>query len=78
MMNAQIVSFHCVLKNKLGQVLSSSFNRDVINQLDVRGSNAGERRHFVVPAEEAYGPYDPKLVFESPRSKLPGGNPSSS
>jgi len=32
-MKAQIVSFHCVLKNKLGQILSSSFNQDVINQI---------------------------------------------
>jgi FKBP-type peptidyl-prolyl cis-trans isomerase SlyD len=31
-MKAQILSFHCVLKNKLGQTLSSSFNQDVINQ----------------------------------------------
>jgi FKBP-type peptidyl-prolyl cis-trans isomerase SlyD len=41
-MPAQIVSFHCVLKNKLGQVLSSSFNQDVINQLD--GSNPSDQR----------------------------------
>ena len=33
-MKAQIVSFHCVLKNRLGHVLSSSFNQDVINQLE--------------------------------------------
>ncbi|MCM2324647.1 MAG: FKBP-type peptidyl-prolyl cis-trans isomerase [Oligoflexia bacterium] len=40
-MKAQIVSFHCVLKNRLGQVLSSSFNRDVINQLEDSSSNEG-------------------------------------
>ena len=28
-MRVQIVSFHCVLKNKLGQFISSSFNQDV-------------------------------------------------
>lgn len=43
-MKAQIVSFHCVLKNKLGQVLSSSFNQDVINQLEEENSNSGDLR----------------------------------
>jgi len=38
-MKAQIVSFHCVLKNKLGQVLSSSFSHDVINQLDASSTD---------------------------------------
>lgn len=43
-MKAQIVSFKCVLKNKLGQVLSSSFNQDVINQVEVdHASNADPR-----------------------------------
>lgn len=43
-MKAQIVSFHCVLKNKLGQVLGSSFNQDVINQLDEATSKHGGQR----------------------------------
>src|SRR4051812_17212510 len=38
-MKAQIVSFHCVLKDKLGQILSSSFNQDVINQVEENNSN---------------------------------------
>jgi deoxyribodipyrimidine photolyase-like uncharacterized protein len=29
-MSIQVVSFHCVLKNKLGQIISSSFNNEVI------------------------------------------------
>ena len=29
-MKVQIVSFHCVLKNKLGQFISSTFNRDIL------------------------------------------------
>jgi len=93
-MNAQIVSFHCVLKNRLGHVLSSSFNRDVINQPALQGAEnhpeavhqrlrglaagiqnvrAGERRQFMVPAEEAYGPYDPGLVVEVRRAWLSEG-----
>src|SRR4051812_29727390 len=43
-MKAQIVSFNCVLKNKLGQVLSSSFNRDVINQLEEDARDVGNPR----------------------------------
>lgn len=85
-MKAQIVSFHCVLRNKLGQVLSTSFNRDVINQLEAEpgGSNRlcglaagiqnvqpGEKRQFMVPAEDAYGPYIPSLSMTLKRSELP-------
>lgn len=40
-MKAQIVSFHCVLKDKLGKVLSSSFNQNVINQLEDLGPSNG-------------------------------------
>ena len=29
-MKPQIVSFHCVLRNKLGKVISSTYNRDII------------------------------------------------
>ncbi|MFL5812584.1 MAG: peptidylprolyl isomerase [Bdellovibrionia bacterium] len=48
-MKAQIVSFKCVLKNKLGQVLSSSFNKDVINQIeeDNSGDNSTRLRGLV-------------------------------
>ena len=43
-MKAQIVSFHCVLKNKLGQVLGCSFNRDVVNQLEKTGSDSCKQK----------------------------------
>lgn len=43
-MKAQIVSFHCVLKDKLGQVLSSSFNQDVINQLESGQASGNDSR----------------------------------
>ena len=85
-MKAQIVSFHCVLKDQLGQVLGSSFNQDVINQLEssipeseqkLRGLVAGlqnvregEKRQFAVPATEAYGHYDPNLILTLRRSEL--------
>ncbi len=89
-MKAQIVSFHCVLKDKLGRVLSSSFNRDVINQLEAGASmegpglrglvagiqnvREGEKRRFTVSAEEGYGPYLPDLVVYVPRSELRKGD----
>lgn len=84
-MKAQIVSFHCVLKDKLGRVISSSFNHDVINQLEegsetLRGLieglqdvKEGERRQIFVPADQAYGFYDPGLVIEVPRRQLKRG-----
>lgn len=89
-MKTQIVSFHCVLKNKLGQVLSSSFNKDVINQLakspaaeseqklrglvaGIQNVRKGEKREISVPASEAYGLYDPKLVLKISRSDLLNG-----
>lgn len=85
-MRAQIISFHCIMKNKLGQVLSSSFNQDVINQRDIgndrlpglveglQSVQAGEKRRIVVPAENAYGPYDPTLIIELRRSELEYGD----
>lgn len=85
-MKAQIVSFHCVLKNKLGQVISSTFNRDVINQLEkgttklqglvngLQDVKKGEKRLIQVTADLAYGFYDPAFVFEVPRSELSQGS----
>lgn len=83
-MKAQIVSFHCVLKNPAGQVLSSTFNRDVITWMEgaaaqgqlqglvdgLQGLREGERRSIFLPAGQAYGFYDPALVLEIPRRKL--------
>jgi FKBP-type peptidyl-prolyl cis-trans isomerase SlyD len=85
-MRAQIISFHCVVKNKLGQVLSSSFNQDVINQRDMASDRlpglvdglqsvqAGEKRSILVSAERAYGTYDPRLIIELQRSELEYGD----
>lgn len=82
-MKAQIVSFHCVLKNVVGQVISQTFNRDVITQMPQGRSapmpalalglgelSAGERRHIPLPANEAYGLYDPRLALERSRHSL--------
>ena len=86
-MSAQIVSFRCVMKNKLGQVLGSSFNHDVINQLDsssgthdlegliagLQNVKEGEKRQIAVPAGLAYGLYNPELLIELRTSELNPG-----
>lgn len=81
-MNAQIVSFHCVVKDKMGRVISSTFNRDVLTYDEsqthvlaglVRGLqnlSKGEKRRIVVPANEAYGFYDPGQVLQCSREGL--------
>lgn len=125
-MKAQIISFHCVLRDPLGRVISSSFNHDVlartpetapnvVPEADTRaaslggaqaipqaindmhlvmtpqashfdfheplqglveglqGLKKGERRTIYVSAERAYGFYEPDLVMQVPRKKLPHG-----
>ena len=37
----------------------------------VQGMEEGETKTFTVPAEEAYGPHRPELVYEVPRSHIP-------
>jgi FKBP-type peptidyl-prolyl cis-trans isomerase SlyD len=84
-MKAQIVSFNCVLKNKLGKVISSTFNHDVITQAG-SGNNVlkgladgmqdlkkGEKRLISLSAEKAYGFYDPGKVIVCPRDELSRG-----
>lgn len=84
-MTAQIISFHCVLKNKLGAVLGRTFNQNVfsgvknapgaLRALDesIQGIRAGELRKVELSAEQAYGLYDTKLVIETERSRVPHG-----
>lgn len=81
-MAVQVVSFHCVLKNKFGKVLSSTFNQNVLthgpgNQFALNAlSDAlqnlrkGERRKVHVAAEDAYGYYDPNLVLIRPLDSI--------
>ncbi len=81
-MKAQIVSFHCVLKDKMGRMISSTYNQDVITQLDAPGQlleglarglenlREGEKRRICLAAGEAYGFYDPRLVIEIARCEI--------
>ena len=82
-MSAQVISFKCILKNKVGLVLGSTFNREVLTaseDTDVRlfglakglqNLKMGERRSVSVSAAEAYGLYEPDKVILYPRKKLP-------
>ena len=81
-MTAQIVSLHCILKNKLGQILSVSFSRDVITLNHIPNSplpglaeglrdiQKGEQREIFVPAAQAYGFYDPNKVVHRSREEF--------
>ncbi len=84
-MAAQVISFHCVLKNKLGQIISSTTARDVLTEgftvgvlpalaLALKDVIRGERRTINLRAEEAYGFYDPKLVVKRWREELMAGD----
>lgn len=83
-MSAQVVSFNCVIKNKVGQIISSTYNREVLTLAEpqtggilyglnknLQNLTKGEKRSFTVDAEEAYGLYDPNKVILFPRKKLP-------
>lgn len=83
-MTNQIVSFHCILKDRLGHVISSSFNQNVSTGQDpsgqlrgftrgMQGLKVGERRKIFVGAEEAYGFYDLGKIVELSREDLPTG-----
>lgn len=87
-MKAQIVSFHCVLKTKLGKVISSTFNQDVITRdghqpadllkglvLGLQDLKIGERRQISLSAADAYGFYDPAQVLKKSRDEFPPEEP---
>ena len=74
-MKAQIVSFRCVLRNKFGKIISSTYNQEVITCEPAKGMlqglaqglqdlKKGETRRITLPAAEAYGFYDPSLLLE--------------
>jgi FKBP-type peptidyl-prolyl cis-trans isomerase SlyD len=81
----RLVSFHCTVRDEMGTVLSSSFNRDVLMAPGIAGVDPpglieglcdikrGERRQIRVKPERGYGFYDPDLVMRVPRSRLPQG-----
>ncbi len=82
-MNVQVISFHCVLKNNTGQLISSTFNRDVLtgpvhdeNMMlsglarGLQNLAKGEKRSVALKAQDAYGFYNPQKVIFFPRKML--------
>lgn len=86
-MGVQVISFNCILKNKVGNILSTTFNRDVINSVDgqqtvlsglaqgLQNLKKGEKRRIFLSAEQAYGYYDPKKIALFPRKKVAKDRP---
>src|SRR4051794_34112993 len=86
MMKAQIVSFHCVLRDRVGKVISSTFNNEVLTCTDGQGKllrglaegmenlKKGEKRQITLPADQAYGFYDPELVIKVSRKGIVQGD----
>lgn len=82
-MSVQVISFNCHLRTKTGKTISQSINRDVLTATEetplflkglskyLVGLTKGEKRVINLPAEEAYGFYDPQKVILYPRKKLP-------
>lgn len=81
-MSIQVISFTCTLKNKVGQLISSTFNKEVLTSsqgqptmLDglakgLQDMTTGESRTITLSAEQAYGFYEPNKVILYPKSKL--------
>jgi FKBP-type peptidyl-prolyl cis-trans isomerase SlyD len=81
-MKPQIVCFKCVLKDNLGNFISSSVNKDVLTAAPVESARLsglskglehlkkGEKRKIALAANEAYGFYRPEKVILLPRRKL--------
>ncbi len=81
-MNAQIISFNCILKNLAGRLISTTFNKDVLTSINderamllglakgLQDLKKGDKRKIQLRAEEAFGFYDPKKIILYPRNKL--------
>ena len=85
-MKAQIVSFRCVLRNKFGKIISSTYNQEVITCGPAKGLlsgladglrdlKKGETRKITLSASEAYGFYDPALLLEWSHEDFPEETP---
>jgi FKBP-type peptidyl-prolyl cis-trans isomerase SlyD len=71
-MKMQIISFHCILKNKFGHVISSTFNQDILTgpepkeqqlpalSVAMQDLKLGEKRMVSLHAVDAYGFFEMK------------------
>lgn len=84
-MNPRVVTFHYTLKDKEGNLIDTSEGSHPLSYLEgtgqiitgledeIKGLNAGDKRVISVDADKAYGPKDPKKVFDVPKSQFPEG-----
>lgn len=82
-MSTQVISFNCILRNKAGQLISSTYNREVLNtpqsrEMELAGLSRamqnlskGEKRSVELRAEDAYGLYRPQKIILFPRKRIP-------
>jgi FKBP-type peptidyl-prolyl cis-trans isomerase SlyD len=82
-MSQKVITFHYTLKNETGQVLESSVGGDPLAVLTGSDSilpkvestllamGKGEKKSVKLTADEAYGPYDDRLVGQAGRDELP-------
>ena len=82
-MTRQVISFHYTLTDKGGVVIDSSVGQSPLIFLSGSGQmipglecvlvelKKGEKKTVVVPAKDAYGPFDQSFIFEADRSQLP-------
>lgn len=82
-MSTQIISFNCVLKNRVGHLISTTYSRNVLTTTNDKNApllglseglqniKSGEKRSITLKAEQAYGYYDPKKIILYPRKRLP-------
>lgn len=76
------VTLHYTVRDPHGQVLDSSLEREPLHYLhghgqiipglekQLEGAEAGSTLEIHVPADEAYGPRHPELVFPVPRGQF--------
>lgn len=81
-MSSQIISFNCVLTNTAGKLISSTYNREVLNTIEdakamllglargLQNLKKGEKRKICLAAQDAYGFYDPQKIILYPVKKL--------
>lgn len=79
-----VASFHYTLKDNEGQVLDSSDGRDPLSYLhgagniipglekELQGKAAGEKLNVQVPASEAYGERDERMIQDLPANMFTG------
>jgi len=79
----QVITFHYTLTDKKGNVIDFSTGKNPLIFLEGSGQiipgleavlvmmNKGGKKDVHIPYQEAYGPYDEKLISKAPRHKFP-------